>query len=330
MTRGEELVKLCLPATAFLLLAGADPGPETADLAPGSKVRFATAAEGSRLLSVRDVFVKAMSPVDRGARLKTDRDVSEAEYLAFVARQPLEWTRVEKARLAGFVDAFRAKTERFAMRFPADVSFVKTTGLEEGNAAYCRGATVVLPQRLLDGDEDVLRTTIFHELFHVYRTHNPEKRAALYAIVGFTPVPEIPLPSALAQRKITNPDAPLIDSVVRIARDGRRVAATPLLLATAERYDTKKGGEFFDSMEFKLLLLDESGGRLAPASGADGAPLLLDPSEAPDYLEQIGKNTRYIIHPEEILAENFVLLVGGKRDMPSPRLLKDLEAVLAR
>ena len=329
MSQGR-LHRLVLSAAAILLLSGADPGRETAELAPGSKVRFATAAEGSRLLSARDVFVKAMSPFDRGARLKTDRDVSEVEYLAFVAKQPLEWTRAEKVRLAGFVDAFRAKAERFAMRFPAVVAFVKTTGLEEGNAAYCRGATVVFPQRMLDGDQEVLRFTVFHELFHVFRTHNPDRRAALYAIVGFTPVPEIPLPSALARQKITNPDAPLIDSVVRIARDGSRVAATPLLLATAERYDTKKGGEFFESMEFKLLLLDESGGRLAPASGADGAPLLLDPSEAPDYLEQVGSNTRYIIHPEEILADNFVLLIDGKREVPSPRLLKDLEAALTR
>ena len=64
--------------------AGADERP---DIRPGTKVHFATATEGTRLLSARDAFVRAMSPFDRAARLKTDQDVAEDEYLAFAGRQ---------------------------------------------------------------------------------------------------------------------------------------------------------------------------------------------------------------------------------------------------
>ena len=47
--------------------------------------------------------------------------------------------------------------------------------------------------------------------------------------------------------------------------------------------------------------------------------LLLKPDDVPDYFAKIGRNTGYIIHPEEVLAENFVLLVRGKSDVPTPR-----------
>jgi hypothetical protein len=48
----------------------------------------------------------------------------------------------------------------------------------------------------------------------------------------------------------------------------------------------------------------------------------------PDYARQIGRNTPYTIHPEEILAENFALLVRGETDVPSPEVLRRMEDVL--
>jgi hypothetical protein len=44
----------------------------------------------------------------------------------------------------------------------------------------------------------------------------------------------------------------------------------------------------------------------------------------------VGRNTNYIIHPEEILAENFALLMMDKHDVPSPEILKKMQDVLGR
>jgi hypothetical protein len=314
-------------AIALFSYATATFSPEVLELGPGTRVELATAAQGVRLLSSRDAFVQEMSPFDRGARLKTDRDVSEAEYLAFAGKQARDWTATEKARLEGILRDFGEKIVRLDLPLPPRIVFVKTTGLEEGGAAYCRGATVVLPQGLLDGDPAQLSETVFHELFHVYRTHNPEKRAALYRIVGFTPSAEIPLPEPLARRKLTNPDAPRIDSVIRVKVDGALTPVTPVILGTADRYDVSRGGEFFQQMTFRLLVLTEKDGRFLPSS--DPARLL-EPAQAPDYLEQTGRNTGYVIHPEEILADNFVQLVDRRADAPTPRILEELGALLKK
>jgi hypothetical protein len=167
-------------------------------------------------------------------------------------------------------------------------------------------------------------------LFHIYRAHTPETRRALYRIIGFDVCPEIALPPGLRSRKITNPDAPLLDSYIRIRIDGRRVAATPVLFARTERYDTKLGGEFFKYMMFRLLVLDETSHGFTPSMQHGEEARLLDPEEVPDYLDQVGRNTKYIIHPEEILADNFVLTVTNASSVPSPRILREMRSVLTK
>ncbi len=314
-------------AALFLVGFGPIASASPPEIGPGARAEFASEAEGAKLLSSRDAFVEQMSPFDRGARLKTDQDVTEARYLAFAASQALDWTDAERERLGEVLAAFRRKTAGFDLPLPSVVVFVKTTGLEEGRAAYCRGATVVLPQGVASGDTAPLSETVFHELFHVFRTHNPARRAALYRIVGFAPTAEIALPEALSKRKLTNPDAPRIDSVIRVAVDGRRIPVTPLLLGDADRYDVARGGEFFEQMRFRLLVLDEEKGAFRAAGDT---PRLLDPAQIPDYLAQTGRNTGYIIHPEEILADNFVQLVNGRADAPTPRVLEELSAAFRK
>ena len=62
----------------------------------------------------------------------------------------------------------------------------------------------------------------------------------------------------------------------------------------------------------------------------DGQPHLLDAEKTASYHEQIGKNTRYIIHPDEILADNFVHLVNQTKDLPSPKIVASMRKKLAR
>ena len=60
----------------------------------------------------------------------------------------------------------------------------------------------------------------------------------------------------------------------------------------------------------------------------NGKPRLLDPAGVEDFHRKIGKNTGYIIHPEEVLADNFVLLAMGKKKVPTPRILEEMARLL--
>ena len=57
---------------------------------------------------------------------------------------------------------------------------------------------------------------------------------------------------------------------------------------------------------------------------------MIDPHKEPAFLEKIGKNTNYIIHPDEILADNFVRLVMEDKDVPTPRIIEEMRKVLAK
>lgn len=46
------------------------------------------------------------------------------------------------------------------------------------------------------------------------------------------------------------------------------------------------------------------------------------------FFEQVGRNTNYVIHPEEILADNFSLLILGERRVPSPEILEKMQGIL--
>ena len=118
-------------------------------------VTFATADEGRKILTARDDFIRALSPFDRAARVKTDKDVSEKEFLEFVGRNVLDWTETEKASLVAALDHLKgssewrkieamdkAKNKRKYLRDLVDLSLHMNDGKAEGiaQAAMAVGA----------------------------------------------------------------------------------------------------------------------------------------------------------------------------------------------
>ena len=56
------------------------------------------------------------------------------------------------------------------------------------------------------------------------------------------------------------------------------------------------------------------------------------------FYEQIGKNTQYIIHPDEVLADNFIIMCMAKEDKGTldklgeegKKLVSDLEKIMIK
>ena len=60
-------------------------------------------------------------------------------------------------------------------------------------------------------------------------------------------------------------------------------------MASAPVYDVKRGGEFFNYLNFKLMVLEKESGAGVPS----GEPELLDVQGVSGFLEQIGQNTPF-------------------------------------
>jgi hypothetical protein len=56
--------------------------------------------------------------------------------------------------------------------------------------------------------------------------------------------------------------------------------------------------------------------------------VVINPREEQAFLDKIGKNTNYIIHPDEIMADNFVRLVMADKDVPTPQIIEQMRSVL--
>lgn len=289
-------------------------------------ISFATAEQGRAALTNRDDFVSRLSPFDRAARMKTDRDVTEQEYLAFVAKNVLEWTPDDKDAVQSAFDGLAAKLSDLNLPFPKTILFIKTTGDEEGNAEYTRANAIILPQKAFAANRrSALQGIIAHELFHVLSRNAPDLRERAYAAIGFQPCGEVPFPPALAARKITNPDAPKNDHCIRVASGGTPIWAVPILFSKTDYYNPAIGGEFFEYLAFKFLVVEKSG---SDATYDPANVTLLDAGQLQGFFEQIGRNTTYIIHPEEILADNFEYLLISKPNLPSPDVQRKLAAAL--
>jgi len=295
----------------------------------GQQLIFDTPDSARSLLTTRDAFVERLSPFDRAARMKTNGVVTEAQFLDFVGASVLDWRPAERERLEAAFELIRPGLNRLGPPLPRTLRLIKTSGREEGNAPYTRGDAIVLPDKTVSRPGANLGGILAHELFHVVSRANPALRDRLYSVIGFEPCGEVLHPLNLRGRRITNPDAPINAHAIAVEVGGDKVLAVPILYSSAASYDAAKGGEFFSYLQVELLLIRRT---------ADGGHRVLEDANGPrlfpiervtGYHEQIGRNTGYIIHPEEVLADNFALLINAGSRAKSPELLEKLRRVFA-
>ncbi|MCK8046928.1 hypothetical protein MSG37_18730 [Shewanella sp. 1CM18E] len=288
-------------------------------------ISFLTKTEAASVLTQEDDFVRGISPFDMASRMKRADDPSKTEYLAFVATQTLDWSDAEKAAVNQAYQQILPQLTALKVDLPKPIELIKTTGLEEGGAAYTRGQAIILQQKQI-ANEAGLPGLVAHELLHIFSRHNPDIKQKLYQAIGFYPVGEISFPTPLKRQKITNPDAPVNDFAIRVSYQDKLVWAVPILYSAEPQYSLEKGGEFFDYLEFNFVIVGDSEQASTNIYDANN-PQIVKVSELKGFFKQIGRNTNYIIHPEEIIAENFSLLMTQETELKSPQLLQKIEQV---
>ncbi|NIE63205.1 hypothetical protein F3J17_04905 [Burkholderia sp. Ax-1719] len=344
-------------------LTAVPPDQEVGVLPGGSKVIAVSVAKGRDLLSTIDDYVLRQTHFDRQARLGLRREVVEVTqpiYLDYVASQVLSWTDDEISALKHIVIGLATFFAPLDLNLPPIIYVVKTSGQEEGYAAYTRRKdTIVLPTNMVvsvatsisygdplhpDTDLSYLQDVMVHECFHLFSKNHPSKRLALYErihyrstghVVELPDAPWGPPTSRATMRdlKITNPDEPDQDVYIEMSVPAHpddpsspttQRCLMPLLLAR-EPY---AGGVFFEYLEWWFMAIAPTpSGRWEPQLNDQGQPLLY--ASAPlmqQYLSLVTANfTQEIFQPDEVLAQNFVLAAT----QPSLNILQDIQRELA-
>lgn len=274
-----------------------------------SKIRFAFPDQNAAkaLLSQSDTYTNVASPFDRKVRMGVANDPGMARHLEFVAAQVLPWTSKDRENIQAAIDQLKLPLKGLFITLNSPVNLIHTTGKEESGAAYTRGNEIVFPTRELRGNSNALPRLMAHELFHVISRQHPLLRDQLYQLIGFEKANPIELPENLSALRITNPDAPVIEHVMQLKiSTTETVHIAPMLMAKSD-YVENGPASLFAYLSFKLMQVKKTNeGWVADQTGGD--PVFHSPQTA-DFQRQIGKNTGYIIHPEEILADNFALIM---------------------
>lgn len=316
---------------------------------------------GRSKIGTADAFADNQSQFDRQARVCLRESVLEVEkpvYLDYCASQVMAWSDPEIAALRKILAWVAGRFGDWHFTLPSTVHLVKTTGQEEGRAAYTRHHdTIVIPANKLESlqmpspdsdplfpqsSTDPLRALLIHEFFHLISKNNPLLREHLYHLVGYeqlpnaVAMPDVPWPAPdsatrLPAMTITNPDTPVLDVAITLdvpENGGTRPRhLLPVLLSDAPY----TGGVFFAYLGWYFMAVEEKSGTWAPVLDDAGRPLTYVMNSQsplwPQYLDKIGRNlTNELFHPDEIIAQNFVFTAL----LPTSGQITDIDRLLQK
>ncbi len=288
-------------------------------------VRFASIEKSRMLLAQEDDFTDSWSPLDIDIRMQKPNS-SKDELLEFIPTQARTWNTKEIALLKSLLEKIddEIAKEAYHLNLPDTIYFIKTTLDEEfkGASGYTRMNYVILNGEKVKASNPMLDHLIIHELFHALSRHDPVFRSEMYALIGFKMMNEIELSDELQARKLTNPDAPYLDSYISLQHKEEEFDCTMLNFSNK----TYREGSVMEYINIGFLKL--SGDKEKKVVYNNGQAVIYSVKEVSGFFEQVGNNTNYIIHPEEILAENFTHLLLNTKDLPNPEVVNKIKQLL--
>jgi hypothetical protein len=345
----KQIFGLPLLLFAFLSCTAQEPIKELR-LPNGKLVLLLDSAQAAQRIAVdyRDHFFELVTPSEMSIQMKKPlpEQVNRAEmlpaFMEFLRGDVASFTADEAKFTADAMEKIQRTVAEVAPDiFPDTLIIIKTKGTHYGDGVYyTRDNLIIVPaNELATRKTNPFTTTMFHELFHVYSRLHPAKRVQLYKLIGFEEIglAKLRMPDALAQRVLYNPDG--VDFAQKIdltLTDGSKISAIPIIYAKSPGFVTGNP-EFFSYLEFNLFqITPNADGSWQVVTKEDGYTSVLDMQKLTDFFKQIKDNTGYIIHPDEVMADNFSFIMvernGSKISMRfSPagkQLLKDIETIL--
>jgi hypothetical protein len=217
-----------------------------------------------------------------------------------------------------------ARSQKYNLHLPDTILLIKTNAAEEFNA---EGYTRLNRIMLNPGVQAIDLHLVAHELFHVISRYNPALRDRVYSVFHFKPCNNIVYKPALNNQVITNPDCPFIAHYLTVDMEGKKHDVA-LVLYSSNNYT--KGYTAGQYMNLGLLELTGDKKHKQPLL-KDGKPVMYSIEQVPDFMAQVGNNTQYILHPEEISAEHFAMIMAGKTaELPQQELVKGVQSALRK
>ena len=287
--------------------------------------RFATRAEAQILITDIDNFTNRLNSFDINLRLGKENG-RKSELLKLAMNETLNWSETEKKKITAAFKSLQAKIDKqkLKIKYPQEVILVKTSMKEEMNvAAYTRRNWIALGEKYInESTPESLEYLLAHEMFHLLTRSNKDFKKSVYSVIEFNVTDrELFFPIDIIEKRISNPDIEMYDSYAEFTINGQKQKCS-MMIYSAIPFSAEK--TLSDYLSVGLIPLNDS---LIPLQ-ENGQTVIYSIDQAEDFYQKIGKNTEYIINPEEILADNFAYLVTQKKNLPNPEIIQKIAAIL--
>ncbi|MEZ4885297.1 MAG: hypothetical protein R3E32_11265 [Chitinophagales bacterium] len=316
-------------------------------LKDGKTVEYMTKETGQKIILKDELepFFEELGDLELEIRLMKNLEESarSSNIQAFkdrMAASVQEWKTDELTFVKEiFEEAYSLCSQITLSLFPDNLQLILTDGSEENGAFYTRDAAIIIPRPTMQrmnnekGRERFLQTMI-HEVFHVYSRLHPDKKRQLYETIGYEKIENLNIGSMLQKRKLTNPDGVDYRYKINVVKPDGEAVPVILMIYSKHPEFTSENGNFFQYLAYDLFEIKQVKGGWQVVDGDEPTPLGIQ--KVSGFREQIGNNTDYIIHPDEVLADNVAIMVMTQKtgklpsrvDEDGKKLLERIEGIL--
>lgn len=275
-----------------------------------------------------DQFFDKITPIDMMIQTKQvysasmSRDSMVSAYKKFIQTDVSDFTPEESAFIAKTLsEAYNLCNQVSGSLFPEEIKIIKSHGKHYGeDTYYTRENLIIIPkQALLQPDSETFLKVILHEIAHIVTRLRPAMKAKLYATIGFKKMDNsLIINDSLKHRLLTNPDGSDLNWTTELTMaNGKNAFTIPLIYANDSLYNPEKP-DFFQNMGWNYFEITPS------VSGTEFQVQTIG-NQQKSTLNTTGLtalfkekfNTDYIIHPDEIVADNFSILIYSLKNPQS-------------
>ena len=295
--------------------------------------RYASAEEGKALMLSNTEYYSNFTRNDIEFRMKQSGATME-ELLAVSTGEIRDYNFIEKC----FIDHEIAKMARklawngYVLPEIDEIVLIKSDmSVEMGNSGYTHGTQIYLNSgfvttysilRIIPGFSKFFDELLWHEYFHCLSRCNPEFRSRMYSLIHFTVADsDFELPPCVLERYLSNPDVEHHDSYATFVIDGQ---------------ETDCFAAWITTMDYAQAQLEEDDCKAVALVPIDGSDVYYTREQASNFDDVFGTNTRYVIDPEECMADNFAYAmfygIKGKdgKGYPDPEIIQGVIDAVSR
>lgn len=291
-----------------------------------------------------DGFFAALSEVEISIQMKSqqkydNRETALTAYKNLLQTEVYDFTPDEKQIMTEVMQEAKRMLDSINPKlWPQNIDLIKTRTTHYGpDVYYTREDAIVIPDNAFAQQRtaEMLLPVMLHEIYHILSREHKSFRNKTYALIDFFPHGKnIVLSPILATRRLTNPDGVTLDYGILLKSNGKEQLSLPFLISN-QPYFSRSIPTFFSYLGFDLYALESIDNSTLRITSDKTGKTTLDGALQQDYFNHIADNTQYVIHPDEVLADNFMLgvMAFNKNDysafsVKGKQLIDELLAVL--